>query len=112
MNEADVIHWAKDSSRTSLTWAPDNITCTEPYGFGDERPMSDHASGSGLRHVREFSETTSSQHPRHTLRRDLVWQAAYGLCLTHAKSVVASRQRSNHSEHVVVSSPPKTSYTN
>ena len=73
--------------------------------------MSDDASRLGLRLVGELSETTCSHRIRKRIRRGIVWQAAYGVRLTHLEGLAASPQSSNQSEHVIVSSFPMTPYT-
>jgi len=72
-------------------------------------PMSDEAS-LGLRLVGEPSETTCSHQPRKRIRPGIVWQVAYGAPLT-PEALAVSPQNSNHAEHLMVSSFPKTPYT-
>ena len=111
MNETDKFHRADGSSHVSLTCALIHVTCTEQYGLGSEHSMRDYANRFGVRLEVQPSETSYSHRIRDGIRRGIVWQAAYGVWLTHADSVVAP-QRSNHSLQVVGSSSPMTPYTN
>ncbi len=110
MKESDEILRADSSSRLTLTCAPVHVNCTEPYGTG-ERSMNSESSRLGLILVGEPSETTCSHRTQNRIRRGIVWQAAYGAWRTHPESVTASPQRSNHSEHVILSSSPMTPHT-
>ncbi len=98
MNEEDefILVQRSRSTRTSLETSV-------------KHSMSDEAS-LGLRLVGEPSETTCSHQPRKRVRRGIVWQVAFGAPLT-PEALAVSPQTSNHSEHLMVSSLPKTPYT-
>lgn len=107
MNAEDELIWGDSSSRVPLTCARIQLNCTELYGFGNEYPMNDDATRSGLH---QLSETSCSRWGPKCIRRGIVWQAAYGPRLVHPKRVAAAPQRSNHSEDVILSSSLMTPY--
>ncbi len=112
MSETDEIHRADSSSRAPLTRALSHINCTVQYCSGDEHSMRDYANRFGVRLAVQPSETRDSRRIRNRVRRGIVWQAAYGVWLTHTQGVAVPRLGSNHSRHVVASSSPIKPYTN
>ena len=94
MNDADEIISVRRlrSTRTSVeSWDPERLAANaRPV----KHSMSDEAS-LGLRPVGEPSETTCSHRIRKRIRRDIVWQVAYGV----------------PSEDLVAGSSPMTPYT-
>ena len=72
--------------------------------------MSDDVNRLRLRLAEEPSGTNSSQRIRNRIPQGIVWQAAQGALHTHLDRLTPSSQRSNHSEHTIVSSFPMTPY--